>query len=204
MNRITGTSGYTWGKEWHPQSKSDRARLTMLLLSFRQSYLQHSAGIRSGDDWVNLNVRYGSDYSWQASPHLSRYCWRQNQRQSMGKYAAKFLRPFLWMRTRPYHTVQQAHPSLAKKTNQTLRARGREADHQRGNQKLLADSLSSKRQHRPASPWSRPSRHWLTLQMMVKNGIRNLYQGNHNGTICWGFRGTPDWAGQDWNFNGGK
>ena len=120
-----------------------------------------------------------------------------------GKYAAKFSRPFLAeCEPDPYHTVQQDSP-ISRRSIKILRARGREADRQRGKPKNPADSLSSKKDSTKArtSPLEPVFKTVANLVMMVKMASATYQETN--GTMLRDSE-VHRWVGQDWNFNGGK
>ncbi|MBL0138545.1 MAG: cell surface protein SprA [Bacteroidetes bacterium] len=152
-------------------------------------------------DWIASNVRYGSDYSWQASPlyrdtiddRIKDNPWGNTLQNSQTiAVNANFTMTTLYNKI-PYF----------KKINQNTPAKG--AERNKPKVKLPTDSLGGKKD---STRISRPSplepvfKGIANLIMMVKTA--SVTYQETNGTMLPGFRGTPDWVGQDWNFNGGK
>ncbi|REJ83044.1 MAG: cell surface protein SprA [Bacteroidetes bacterium] len=151
-------------------------------------------------DWMNGNVRYGGDYSWQASPlyrdtiddQLKANPWANNIQNS---------RTIQFNGNLTFTTLYNKIPYL-KKLNASSQPRGRE---EAKNPKLKApidpNAPKDTTKVKKPSPLEPALKNVLKTMMMVKTA--SFTWSETRGTMLPGFRGTPDWFGQDWNFDGG-
>ncbi|MBP6335401.1 MAG: cell surface protein SprA, partial [Bacteroidia bacterium] len=151
-------------------------------------------------DWVSGNIRYGSNYSWQASPLyrdtlddlIKENPWGNTIQNSMTmQYNANVT----------FTTLYNKIPYL-KKINSVAPARGREAARP-VKVKSPKDSLSTQNDTmkvKKPSAFAPVVKEFVKLLMMFKTA--SFSYSETDGTMLPGFRGTPDLLGQDWNFNG--
>lgn len=150
-------------------------------------------------DWINGTVRYGGDYSWNASPLYRDTIDNQIKDNPWGN-TIQNSRTISYNGNLTMNTLYNKIPYL-KKINQA--APPRLADRQ-PKVKLPADSLKAKKDSVKTgqpSPLEPIFKEVLKVVMSLKTASFTYTQTN--GTMLPGFRGTPDWFGQDWNYEGG-
>ena len=151
-------------------------------------------------EWINGNVRYGGNYSWQASPlyrdslddRIKANPWANTIQNSRTiQYNANFALTTLYNKV-PY----------LKNINSSSATRGRDQARpvkpRSPKDSLAADSVKVKK----PSPIEPIVKEFVKLLMMFKTA--SFTYSLTDGTALPGFRGTPDWVGQDWNFDGEK
>ncbi len=153
-------------------------------------------------DWLNGNIRYGGNYNWQSSPLY---------RDSIDD----LIKPNPWANTIQNSLTMQYNASITfttlynkigylRKINTPTISRGRESARP-VKVKLPKDSLNAQNDTMKVAkkPVLEPVlKEFLKVLMMVKNAAVSYSQTD--GTMLPGFRGTPEFLGQDLNFNGQK
>lgn len=151
-------------------------------------------------DFINGSVRYGGTYSWQASP-LYRDSIDDRIKPNPWANTIQNARTVQYNGNITLTTIYNKVPYL-KKVNSNAPPKGRDVPRQ-VKLKNPTDSLSTGKDStkvKKPSPFEPVVKEFVKLLMMFKTASMSYSQTD--GTALPGFRGTPDWVGQDWNFNG--
>jgi cell surface protein SprA len=151
-------------------------------------------------DWLSGNVRYGGVYNWQASP-LYRDSTDDQIKTNPWANTIQNSRTLQFTGNVTFTNLYNKVPYL-KKITANAPPRGREAPRP-VKPKNPNDSLA-KSADKPDKPSAIGTgiKEFVKVLMMVKSA--SLSYSQTDGTMLPGFRGTPDWVGQDWNYNDQK
>ena len=151
-------------------------------------------------EWINGNVRYGGNYSWQASPlyrdslddRIKSNPWANTIQNSRTiQYNANFALTTLYNKVPYLKNINSSSPARGKDQTRPIKPRSPKDS-------LAADTVKVKK----PSAIEPIVKEFVKLLMMFKTA--SFTYSLTDGTALPGFRGTPDWVGQDWNFDGQK